>query len=66
MNTNFWVHLASQIGMAAAGAAVTTASGANYSSLGAWAGLAQAVAAIAAEIYNQLAASHSTTAPSSK
>jgi hypothetical protein len=53
--SNFWVHLGAQIGMAAAGAVVTTAAGANYSSLGVWAGLAQAVAAIAAEVYNQFA-----------
>jgi len=50
---DFWVHLASQIGMAAAGAAVTAASGANYSSLGVWAGVAQAAAAIGAEVFNQ-------------
>ena len=50
---DFWIHLAAQIGMAAAGAAVTTASGANFSSLGVWAGAAQAAAAIGAEIYNQ-------------
>jgi len=53
---SFWVHLASQIGMAAAGAAVTSAAGANYSSLGAWAGAAQAAAAIAAEVYNSFVA----------
>lgn len=49
----FWIHLAAQIGMAAASAAVTTASGANYSSLGVWAGVAQAAAAIGAEVFNQ-------------
>ena len=49
---DFWVHLAAQAGMAAAGAVVTTAAGANYSSLGVWAGAAQAAAAIAAELYN--------------
>jgi hypothetical protein len=53
---NFWVHLGAQIGMAAAGAAVTTAAGADYSHLGVWAGVAQAVAAIAAEVYNQVGA----------
>ena len=51
---DFWVHLASQLGMAAAGAVVTTAAGADYSGLGVWAGAAQAVAAIGAEFYNQL------------
>ena len=50
---DFWVHLASQLGMAAAGAAVTAAAGADYSSLGVWAGAAQALAAMGAEIYNQ-------------
>ncbi len=50
---DFWIHLASQLGMAAAGAVVSTASGADYSGLGVWAGAAQAVAAIGAEIYNQ-------------
>lgn len=50
---DFWIHLVAQVGMAAAGAAVTTASGANYTSLGMWAGVAQAVAAIAAEAFNQ-------------
>jgi hypothetical protein len=53
---SFWVHFLAQIGMAAAGAVVTTASGANYSSLGVWAGVAQAVAAISAELYNQFTA----------
>ena len=53
---NFWVHLGAQIGMAAAGAAVTTASGADYSHLGVWAGAAQAAAAIVAEVYNQFGA----------
>lgn len=51
---DFWIHLASQVGMAAAGAAVTTAAGANYSSLGVWAGVAQAIAAIGAEVFNQV------------
>lgn len=50
---DFWIYLAAQVGMAAAGAAVTTAAGANYSTLGAYAGIAQAVAAIGAEVYNQ-------------
>ena len=50
---HFWVHFASQLGMAAAGAAVTTAAGADFSSLGVWAGVAQAAAAVGAEIYNQ-------------
>ena len=50
---DFWIHLGAQIGMAAAGAAVTSAAGANYAHLGIWAGVAQAVAAIAAEVYNQ-------------
>jgi hypothetical protein len=54
---DFWVHLASQFGMAAAGAIVTTAAGADYSGLGVWAGAAQAAAAIGAEIYNQFAGS---------
>jgi len=58
---DFWVHLASQIGMAAAGAAVTAASGANYSSLGVWAGAAQAAAAIGAEIFNQFSGAAKAT-----
>jgi len=52
---DFWLHLGAQVGMAAAGAAVTAVAGANYSSLGAWAGVAQAAAAIAAEAYNSFA-----------
>ncbi len=50
---NFWIHLGAQVAVAAAGAAVTTAAGADYSSLGVWAGAAQAVTALAAEFYNQ-------------
>lgn len=60
---NFWVHLGAQIGMAAAGAAVTTAAGADFSHLGVWAGVAQAVAAIAAEIYNQFTDKAAPAAP---
>ncbi len=50
---SFWIHLGAQVAAAAAGAAVTTATGADYSSLGVWAGAAQAVAALAAELYNK-------------
>jgi hypothetical protein len=53
---NFWVHLGAQIAVAAAGAAVTTAAGSDYSSLGVWAGAAQAITALAAELYNQFGA----------
>ena len=60
---DFWIHLASQIGMAAAGAAVSAASGANYASLGAWAGVAHAAAAIGAEVYNQYAGAAKVAAP---
>lgn len=60
---DFWIHLASQLGMAAAGAAVTTAAGADYSGLGVWAGVAQAAAAIGAEVYNQFGGA-SKAAPS--
>jgi hypothetical protein len=63
---DFWVHLASQIGMAAAGAAVTAASGANYSSLGVWAGVAQAAAAIGAEVFNQYSGAAAATAAPAK
>jgi hypothetical protein len=63
---DFWVHLGAQIGMAAAGAAVTSAAGANYSNLGVWAGVAQAVAAIAAEIYNQFVAKSAAPAGATK
>lgn len=52
---NFWIHLGAQVAVAAAGAAVTTAAGSDYSSLGVWAGAAQAMTAIAAELYNQVA-----------
>jgi hypothetical protein len=63
---DFWIHLGAQIGMAAAGAAVTTAAGANYSSLGLWAGVAQAAAAIAAEVYNQFVAKPAAPASAAK
>ncbi len=63
---DFWIHLGAQIGMAAAGAAVTSAAGANYSNLGVWAGVAQAAAAIAAEIYNQFVAKPAPPASASK
>jgi hypothetical protein len=53
---DFWIHLGAQIGVAAAGAAVTAAAGADYTNLGVWAGAAQAVAALAAELYNQFGA----------
>jgi hypothetical protein len=52
---DFWIHLGAQIGVAAAGAVVTTAAGADYSTLGVWAGAAQAAAAVAAELFNQFA-----------
>jgi hypothetical protein len=54
---DFWIHLASQLGMAAAGAVVSTAAGADYSGLGLWAGFAQAAAAIGAEAFNQFGGS---------
>ena len=54
---DFWVHLASQLGMAAAGAAVSAAAGADYAGLGVWAGVAQAAAAIGAEVFNQFGGS---------
>ncbi len=60
---DFWLHLGAQLGMAAAGAVVTTAAGANYSSLGVWAGVAQAVAAIAAETYSQFTKPAAPAAP---
>lgn len=59
---DFWVHLICQLGTAAAGAVVSTASGADYSALGVWAGAAQAAAAIAAEAFNQFGGA-SKTAP---
>lgn len=46
------LHLGAQVGVAAATAAVTTLSGADYSHLGAWAPLAQSVAAIAVATFN--------------
>jgi pimeloyl-ACP methyl ester carboxylesterase len=51
MKSSFWLHLGAQIGIAAAGSAVTTLSGADYSSLGAWAGPLQAAAALAVAAY---------------
>lgn len=48
----FLIHLGVQIGTAAAAGIVTTLAGADYSSLGAWGGAAQAAAAIAAAAYN--------------
>jgi hypothetical protein len=53
---DFWIHLGAQVAVAAAGAAITSASGADYSSLGVWAGAAQAVTALAAELFNQFSA----------
>ncbi len=52
----FWVHLGAQIAVAAAGAAVSSAAGADYSNLGVWAGAAQAVTALGAELFNQFSA----------
>ncbi len=63
---DFWIHLGAQIATAAAGAAVTAAAGADYSSLGVWAGAAQAAAAIAAEIYNQFVAKPAAPASAPK
>jgi hypothetical protein len=63
---DFWIHLGAQVGMAAAGAAVTSAAGANYASLGVWAGVAQAFAAIAAEVYNQFVAKSAAPAAAPK
>ena len=64
--SDFWIYLGAQVGMAAAGAAVTAAAGANYSSLGVWAGVAQAIAAIAAEVYNQFGAKVAAPASAAK
>ena len=54
---HFWIHLGSQLGMAAAGALVSAAAGADYSGLGVWAGVAQGAAAVGAEIFNQFGGS---------
>lgn len=48
----WFIHLAAQLGVAAAGAVVTTASGIDYSHLGVWAPLAQAVTAVGVATYN--------------
>jgi hypothetical protein len=45
---------------------VTSVAGANYSSLGIWAGVAQAAAAIAAEVYNQFVAKPAAPASAAK
>jgi hypothetical protein len=50
---DFFVHLGAQVAMAAGAAAVAALAHANYSDLGAWAGAAQAGAAILAETWNQ-------------
>ena len=61
---DFWIHLGAQVGMAAAGAAVTSVAGADYTGLGVWAGVAQAFAAITAEVFNQLGKRSRAAAPS--
>ena len=50
---DLFVHLGAQVAMAAVAAAVATLAHADYSDLGVYAGVAQAGAAMLAEIWNQ-------------
>jgi hypothetical protein len=50
---DFFVHLGTQLAVAAGSAVVATLAHSSYSDLGAYAGLAQGAAAIGAEIWNQ-------------
>ena len=51
---DFFVHLGAQVAVAAATAAVLAVEHANYSDLGAYGPMAQAGAAMLAEIWNQI------------
>jgi uncharacterized membrane protein len=48
----FLLHLVAQVAVAAAGAAVATLSGADYSSLGPWSGVVQGGVALGVAFYN--------------
>jgi hypothetical protein len=50
---DFFIHLGAQVGVAAGAAIVAVLSHSSYADLGAYAGLAQAGAAILAETWNQ-------------